>query len=441
MEQDLSSTLPVGCVRAQPTLFVNVLGILTFGFKNGHLRRWLKLVVFLQVIRYLVLSLTYLGLALGGLPGLRMNRATIALVGSAFLITLGVLNLQQAWEAIDANTIVFLLSMMVVNANLSYSGFFQLALASLIRLTSSPLGLLIVLTFGSGILSAFFLNDTVALVFTPLTLSLIEALKLNPVPYLLAIAGATNIGSVATLSGNPQNILIGSFSHISYLEFSRILTPVTLAGLAVQIGLLWLLYPEVRSTTAESNPPHIRYRIFKPLFTKTLIVTTGLLFAFAVGVPLGEASLTAAALLLITRRVKPQKVLRRVDWNLLVMFSGLFILTHATQKLNLLQPFTNLANTSLGFLGVTAILSNLISNVPAVLLLHSLIEKSDISSWLLLSAGSTLAGNLTLFGSVANLIVVEAAAQLGYDLTFKEHLRFGLPLTLMTLAIAYFWIV
>ena len=396
---------------------------------------------FIQLARYLLLSLTYLGLAFGQVPGLRMNRATIALVGSAFLITLGVLNLREAWDAIDANTIVFLLSMMVVNANLSYSGFFQLALSFLIRLTSSPFGLLVVLTFGSGILSAFFLNDTLALVFTPLVLSLTQALKLNPIPFLLAIAGATNIGSVATLSGNPQNILIGSFSHISYLEFAKILTPVALAGLAVQIGLLWLLYPEVRSTTAESNPPHIRYRIFKPLFTKTLIVTTGLLLAFAVGVPLGEASLTAAALLLITRRVKPQKVLRRVDWNLLVMFSGLFILTHATQKLNVLQPFTNLANTSLGFLGVTAILSNLISNVPAVLLLHSLIEKSDISSWLLLSAGSTLAGNLTLFGSVANLIVVEAAAPLGYELTFKEHLRFGLPLTLMTLAIAYFWIV
>ena len=395
---------------------------------------------FLQVARYFLLGLTYLGLGLGQLPGLRMNRATIALVGSAFLITLGVLNLQEAWEAIDPNTIVFLLSMMVVNANLSYSGFFQLALSSLLRLTSSPFGLLIVLTFGSGILSAFFLNDTLALVFTPLTLSLTEALKLNPIPFLLAIAGATNIGSVATLSGNPQNILIGSFSQMGYLKFAQALTPVALAGLVVQIGLLWLLYPEVRSTTAESNPPQIRYRIFKPLFTKTLVVTTGLLLAFMVGVPLGEASLTAAALLLITRRVKPQKILRRVDWNLLVMFSGLFILTHATQKLNLLQPFTTLANTSLGFLGVTAVLSNLISNVPAVLLLHSLIERNDTSSWLLLSAGSTLAGNLTLFGSVANLIVAEAAAQLGYELTFKEHLRFGLPITAITLAIAYFWI-
>jgi Na+/H+ antiporter NhaD/arsenite permease-like protein len=198
-------------------------------------------VIFLQFATYSVLGLTYLGLALGYIPGLRMNRATIALVGSAFLIGLRVLNLQEAWQAIDANTIVFLLSMMVVNANLSYAGFFRKSISVILSITRSPLGLLIALTFGSGILSAFFLNDTLALIFTPLTLSLTQTLGLNPIPYLLAIAGATNIGSVATLSGNPQNILIGSFSGISYLEFLRILAPVALVGLIVQVILLWLL--------------------------------------------------------------------------------------------------------------------------------------------------------------------------------------------------------
>nr|WP_199326119.1 anion transporter [Nostoc parmelioides] len=384
--------------------------------------------------------MTYLGLALGYIPGLRMNRATIALVGSAFLIALGVLNLQEAWQAIDPNTIVFLLSMMVVNANLSYAGFFRRALAVLLSFTRSPLGLLIALTFGSGILSAFFLNDTLALVFTPLTLSLAQALSLNPIPYLLAIAGATNIGSVATLSGNPQNILIGSFSGIPYLEFSRVLAPVAFIGLIIQIGLLWLLYPDVRSAkpcqiSLTSNP-----RIFKPLFNKTLVITTGLLIAFTIGLPLAQSALVAASLLLITRRIKPQRILKKVDWNLLVMFSGLFILTKATQKLNLLQPFTHVINSAASLLGVTVVLSNLISNVPAVLLLQPLISPDDTKSWLLLAAGSTLAGNLTLFGAVANLITVEAAADLGYKLTFLEHLRFGLPLTVCTLIITYLWV-
>ncbi|BAZ00208.1 arsenical pump membrane protein [Tolypothrix tenuis PCC 7101] len=395
----------------------------------------------LQFAIYGVLGLTYLGLALGYIPGLRMNRATIALVGSAFLIALGAVNLQEAWQAIDANTIVFLLSMMVVNANLEYSGFFGRSLSLLLSVTRSPLGLLIALTFGSGILSAVFLNDTIALIFTPLTLSLTQALSLNPIPYLLAIAGATNIGSVCTLSGNPQNILIGSFSGIPYLDFLRTLAPVALIGLAIQVGLLWLLYPDVRSTQpCQELSSNNKNRIFKPLFNKTLVITTGLLIAFAMGLPLAESALVAASLLLITRRIKPQRILQKVDWNLLVMFSGLFILTRVTQKLNLLQPFTHAVNTSASFLTVTVILSNLISNVPAVLLLHPLIPKDDTHYWLLLAAGSTLAGNLTLFGSVANLIVVEAATNLGYKLTFLEHLRFGVPLTFFTLILVYLWI-
>ncbi|MBD2614771.1 MAG: anion transporter [Nostoc sp. GBBB01] len=396
--------------------------------------------IFLQFATYGVLGLTYLGLALGYIPGLRMNRATIALVGSAFLIALGVLNLQQAWQAIDANTIVFLLSMMVVNANLSYAGFFRRSLSVILNVTRSPLGLLIALTFGSGILSAFFLNDTLALIFTPLTLSLTQTLGLNPIPYLLAIAGATNIGSVATLSGNPQNILIGSFSGIPYLDFLRVLAPVALLGLVVQLGLLWLLYPDVRSIKACQVLPTTNQRIFKPLFNKTLVITAGLLIAFTIGLPLAESALVAASLLLITRRVKPQRILQKVDWNLLVMFSGLFILTRVTQKLNLLQPFTHAVNSAASFLGVTVVLSNLISNVPAVLLLHPLIPQGDTKYWLLLAAGSTLAGNLTLFGSVANLIVVEAAADLGYKLTFWEHLRFGVPVTLSTLLLTYLWV-
>ncbi|BAY28843.1 arsenical pump membrane protein [Nostoc carneum NIES-2107] len=395
----------------------------------------------LQFAIYGVLGLTYLGLALGYIPGLRMNRATIALVGSAFLIALGAVNLQEAWQAIDANTIVFLLSMMVVNASLTYAGFFGRSLSLLLSVTRSPLGLLIALTFGSGILSAVFLNDTIALIFTPLTLSLTQALSLNPIPYLLAIAGATNIGSVCTLSGNPQNILIGSFSGIPYLDFLRALAPVALIGLAIQVGLLWLLYPDVRSTQpCQELSSSNKNRIFKPLFNKTLVITTGLLIAFAIGLPLAESALVAASLLLITRRIKPQRILQKVDWNLLVMFSGLFILTRVTQKLNLLQLFTHTVNTSASFLTVTVILSNLISNVPAVLLLHPLIPKDDTHYWLLLAAGSTLAGNLTLFGSVANLIVVEAATNLGNKLTFIEHLRFGIPLTLCTLVLTYLWI-
>jgi Na+/H+ antiporter NhaD/arsenite permease-like protein len=368
-----------------------------------------------------------------------MNRATIALSSAAFLIALGVLNLQEAWSAIDVTTIVFLLSTMIVNTGLSQAGFFQIAIAWLLSITHSPFGLLTVLTFGIAGLSAFFLNDAMALIFTPLVLDLARTLKVNPIPYLLAMAGATNLGSVATISGNPQNILIGSFSKISYLDFARALTPIAIFGLFVQIGLLYWFYPEVRSTIPQSfSLP--KPRVYQPLLVKTAIVTAGMLVAFVVGLPLAESALVAASILMITRRLKPDRLLQPVDWNLLILFSGLFILTKATQQLNLLAPFTQVIDSPAKFLSITAILSNLVSNVPTVLLLHPLIAQSDTQAWLRLAAGSTLAGNLTIFGSVANLIMIEAAGRLGYRLSFFEHLRFGLPLTVMTLLMTYFWI-
>ena len=385
-----------------------------------------------------------------------MNRATIALVGAAALMALGVLDLKTAWGAIDYKTLVFLFGMMVISANLATAGFFQLSLDYLRRYIRSPFGLIVVLTFGSGVLSALFLNDTIALIVTPLVVGLTVSLKLNPIPYLLALAGATNIGSVATLSGNPQNILIGSFSGISYVEFAKALTPLAIAGLCVQIGLLWCLYPEVRSCSvsvgeaapkelgdsmqATLKPEPLRYRVLKPLLTKSLLITAGLLIAFLVGIPTAEATLIAAGLLLITRRIKPERILAKVDWDLLLMFSGLFILTEGVQKLGSLDGFAQFVYNPLSLLGVTALLSNLVSNVPAVLLLHHLVPHPDANTWLLLAAASTLAGNLTLLGSVANLIVAEAVAKQGYRLTFWEHLRFGLPLTAMTLALTYVWL-
>ena len=302
-------------------------------------------------LKYLVLGLTYLGFGLGYLPGLRMNRAAVAIVGSAFAVALGILDLKTAWEAIDPGTIVFLLGMMIVNSALGASGFFQLALEFLTRFTRSSFGIIVAVTFGSGILSAFFLNDTTAILLAPLTLSLTRSLSLNPIPYLLALAGGTNLGSVATVSGNPQNILVGSFSGISYLEFARSLAPVALICLVVQVAWLWLLYPEVRSCKSLPEVPQVRYRLFKPLLAKSLWVTAGLLVAFLAGAPLAESAWIAASILLITRRVKSDRILQSVDWNLLVMFAGLFVVTKATQQLGLLDNLTNLTNRPLSLLG------------------------------------------------------------------------------------------
>lgn len=398
---------------------------------------WRDLAFYLQVI---IIILSYIALALGYLPGLRLNRAAIALITTAFLIVTGNLTVKTAWIAIDGETIIFLLSMMIINGYLAYSGFFNFCLWYLQQFTLTPFSLIVLLTFATAFLSALFLNDTLVLITTPFILQLTSHLKLNPIPYLLAIASATNIGSLATLNGNPQNILVGSFSGIGYLEFTQALILPSILGLIVQIALLWLLYPEIRSLQIINQEKKANYRIHLPLLRKTLTITGILLLAFVMGLPLAESAFFAAALLLITRRLKPQKILTQIDWQLLIMFSGLFILTQSVKSLNLFNFLNQWITNSFNLVSITLILSNLISNVPAVLLLQGIIANPTTEQWLLLASSATLAGNLTLFGSVANLIMVESAAIEGYKLSFWEHLRFGLPLTIITTMIVYHWV-
>ena len=328
-------------------------------------------------LRIVIIALTYLGLAFGRFPGLRMNRTTIALSGVAILVTLGTLSAAEVWSAINGETILFLLGMMIVNTHLGYAGFFEFALQNIIKFVNTPFSLLVILTFSSGILSMLFLNDTIAIVFTPLTLLITQQLQLNSIPYLLTVAAATNIGSVATINGNPQNLIIGSISDISYLDFALALTPVAIFGLIIQILWLIVLYPSARSLSPFSLPTPPKYRLHKPLLLKTLIVNFTILIGLILGLPLAETAFVGGAFLLITRCLRPERILQDIDWNLLVLFSGLFILTEASQKLNLFAPFTHLVETSLGLVTLSTILSNIISNVPTVLLLQTLIPQHD----------------------------------------------------------------
>ncbi|MCS6869198.1 MAG: SLC13 family permease [Thermus sp.] len=388
-----------------------------------------------EALSLLVLSLTYLGLALGGLPGYRMNRAGVALVGASFLLLLGTLDLEAAWQALDAKTLVFLFGVMVLNAHLAYAGFFGLAAERLLGLARTPLALLVLLTLGAGGLSALFLNDTMALLLTPLVLALTRGLGLNPVPYLLALMGAVNTGSLLTPTGNPQNILVASLSGLAYLDFVRALWLPALLGLLLQVALLAFLYPEVRSRKPLPPLPPLRYRLHRPLLRKGLGVAVGLLLAFLLGYPLAQGALVGAGLLLFTRRLRSERYFLRVDWELLVLFGGLFVVTEGVRRLGLAEALLPLGESPLGLLLAATLLSLLISNVPAVLLLAPLVN--DPRDWLLLAGGSTLAGNLTLLASVANLIVAEGARKEGLGVGLGEHLRFGLPLTLLTLALLY----
>jgi len=387
-----------------------------------------------------IIILTFLGVAAGRIPRFRMNRAAMALIGATLLIALGAIPLDRAYGAVDGNTLVLLFSMMVLNANLRLSGFFDLIGMNVTRLARTPRQLLALIVISSGVLSAVFLNDTIVLMFTPLVIGVTRSLGRNPVPYLIALMTSANIASAATLTGNPQNMLIGMASGIPYSQFTARMAPAALTGLGVCFILVLILYPGEFAREKLPPPGGARVRFLRPLLIKSLIATGGMIAAFLLGAPIALASLSAAAFLLFTRRVKPQRVFREIDFTLLVFFAGLFVVTGALETTGLsdalfarLQPFARRGAPALA--GAGLLLSNLISNVPAVLLFRPLIPAfpSPREAWLVLSLSTTFAGNLTLLGSVANLIVAESARSRGVSLSFGEYLRAGVPVTLASL--------
>jgi len=397
-------------------------------------------------LRIAIVAVTLAGIALGAIPGLRMNRATIAVVGATLLIVSGGLGVDDAYRAIDLNTIALLFGMMVLNANLRIAGFFDLVAARLARHAHSPGTLLAVVTFSAGILSAVFLNDTIVLVFTPLVIELTRAGGLPPVPFLVAVATAANVGSVATIIGNPQNMLVGMASGIGFVRFLAVLAPVAVAGL----GLVWLvIYTVYRSALTPrpvaTQPPEPR--VYRPLLLKSTVATAVLLAALLAGVTPPLAALIAASLLLVTRRLEPEHVFQEIDWGLLVFFCGLFVVSHGAETTGMSAALFGWLADSFGaglpgLAAVTTVLSNIVSNVPAVLLLEPTIPTlpDPQRAWLTVALASTLAGNLTLLGSVANLIVAESARREGVRLGFVEYLKAGVPITAATLALGVAWL-
>jgi Na+/H+ antiporter NhaD/arsenite permease-like protein len=398
----------------------------------------------MQMLTAILIVLIYVVIAIGRVPRLRMTRATIALTGAALLVVIGAISEQQAMEAIDIGTILLLGAMMVINVNLRLAGFFRFVANRTLRYARSPRMLLALVIISSGVLSAMFLNDTICLMFTPFVIDLVRRLKRNPLPYLIGLGTATNVGSVATITGNPQNLIIGQASQIPYITFLLYLTPVALFGLFICWLVIVLLFPqEFRGVLPDVPLPEPRP--YTPLLNRTLLVVAGLMIAFLLGAPIVTAACAAAALLLLSR-LRPIKLLQ-LDWGLLAFFAGLFAITGAIEVTGLSEQFVQLSQSFLkgdvfGLSLITAVLSNIVSNVPAVLLLQTTIPTFDNpqTAWLTLAMASTLAGNFTLLGSAATLIVAELARQQEVELRFMDYLRVGIPITLLTLAVGILWL-
>jgi Na+/H+ antiporter NhaD/arsenite permease-like protein len=385
---------------------------------------------------------------LGGLPFLQLDRTGVALLGAIAIVALGVLTPEAAALSIHLPTLLLLFSFMVISAQMRLGGFYTRVTLQITELRLSPPALLAAVIAAVGALSAVFSNDVICLAIAPVLADACLARRLDPVPYLLGLACAANVGSAATLIGNPQNMLIGQVLELSFLRyFLEAIAPVLL-GLAATWGVIaW--QARGRWRTVLQDPPPERRQDFAAYdrwqTAKGLAIAAALLTVFLFSdMPREVAALTGAGLLLMSRKLHSTKMLGLVDWELLILFIGLFVVNHALAQTGL----TAAAVRTLADAGVplaepgplfvaTLLLSNVVSNVPAVMLL--LPAATEPFSGPMLALVSTLAGNFFIVGSIANIIVVNAARRRGIALDWRSHARAGVPVTLITLAITAAW--
>ena len=397
------------------------------------------------VAALIIFAVTYLAIAAGRLPWLSVDRPAAALLGGVLMVAAGVLPASEAGAAINGDTLGLLLGMMILSAYLGEAGFFRWASWRVIRAAGTPRSLLWGLTLTAGLLSAFLVNDTVCLLMTPLVVRIIDDADLPPLPYLLAIAFGSNAGSVATLTGNPQNMLVGTLSGISYPRFAAALAVPALAALVTVAGLLHWQFQAALPRRSLSNRVFPEPPLDLPLLRRALLATALAVAGFLGGFPLAWTALFSAALLMATAGRAPREALARVDWPLLLFFAGLFVVVAGVSRAGLAERFYQafrpwLGQTAeaqaLGFSAFTALASQVVSNVPFVLLAaHWIPRLADPELlWLATALSSTLAGNLTVVGSVANLIVLELAGPKG-RVGFWRFLRYGAVVTGATLAV------
>ena len=395
---------------------------------------------------YAIFLSSYLVFAIGRFPGTKIDRPAAAVIGAALMFTFRVISPAKGIRSIDYATIVLLAAMMLIVSSLHLAGFFERVAVLVVKFVS-PSHLLPGVIFTSGILSAFLVNDVVCLVMTPLLLNICRQFSKRSMPYLLALATASNIGSTATITGNPQNILIGSVSGIGYRHFLFALAPVAVIGLFLDWLVLHWLYPNRAGASAKPVTSSFRLdaihhrRLAFPLIILALVLT-----GFLAGFPPALVAAMGWALLLIRRSMHPEEIYKEIDWPLLVFFIGLFLIIGAVEQAGIAQQMRTLAermnlHNEWIFAGVVALLSNVVSNVPAVMLLKGLVPQFQNATqfWLLLAMASTLAGNLTVTGSIANIIVIEKSRP-EVEITFKDYLRVGVPVTLATLTVGVLWL-
>jgi Na+/H+ antiporter NhaD/arsenite permease-like protein len=399
----------------------------------------------LDTVRLLIFGATYLLIAAQQIPGMRVSRPSAALLGAVAMVVFGKLPLREAYAAIDLDVIVFLLGVLVLTGYLELGGFFEWTAERVVERARSPRVLLAAVVALSGVLSAFFVNDTLCLVMTPLLIVALRSLRMNPVPFLLAVALASNAGSAMAVTGNPQNMLIGLASGMRYARFLAGLALPALGAMALVYAVIAIAYRRdlAAPLARDAEMPAIEFD--RPLVLRALAVFAGALGGWLAGLSLPLVAITAGALMIAVSRRDPAAAFARVEWELLLFFAALFVVMRGVRDVELVRTLTAGAAARLTghpwsdaavVSGAMLVLSNLVSNVPAVMLWLPVVRGLPHAEfvWRVMAMSSTFAGNFTLLGSMASLIVAERARARGVRLTWMEFFRVGAPVTALSLA-------
>jgi Na+/H+ antiporter NhaD/arsenite permease-like protein len=398
-----------------------------------------------------IFCLAYFGIALGKIPGLVIDRVGVALLGAIAMVVFGVVTPEGAIKSIDLPTILLLYSLMIISAQLRLGGFYTWIALKIVPFYTHPRLFLLMTMLVSALLSAILANDIVCFAFTPvLALSLIEA-GLNPLPFLIGLAVSSNIGSAATIIGNPQNMLIGQTGHLDFAKFFFWCSPPSLLALfASYLIILWIyrqkIYDKVKKKIyiegKQPRQPFDKWQTSKGIFLILILITL-----FFSSIPRELSAIGIAGLLLCSRKMKTRDIIGLVDWHLITLFCALFVIIHGVSQSDYLDIIVNrlsIMGINLHNLhvltGISVILSNFFSNVPATMLLTRFLDPLKQTQWYTLAVSSTFAGNLFLLGSIANLIVIEQASNFDIKITFSQHATVGIPVTIVSLLILLAWL-
>jgi Na+/H+ antiporter NhaD/arsenite permease-like protein len=394
----------------------------------------------------ILFGVTYLGMALGRVPGLRIDRAGIAMIVAVALVALAAVPVDGMSEAIHFPTLLLLGGLMILSARVGASGFYDAASVWIAGQAGRPLRLLALTITVGGILSAFLVNDIVVFAMTPLLCTGLKVRKLDPRPFLLGLAAASNAGSAATLIGNPQNILIGQAGALGFWPYFTQAVVPAIAGLVLSFGCIAFIWRSSLAAADDGAPlePVAFDRVQVGICTVALLA---LLVLFATPLPREISALLVAACLIVSRTLPTRQLFGEIDLPLLILFAALFVVNDAfartgipEEAVRMLAAHGLLPDRVSFLVPISLFLSNTIGNVPAVVMILKVWQEIPEGVLVGLAILSTLAGNLFLVGSLANLIVAERASAQGVRLTFRDHAKAGVPITVLSMVFAGLWL-